>query len=65
MQRFGCGIYSHFELLVAADDDEYNQLNKEKTSIEKGYTHGEVVRSLFHTRCKRCSKNACSNSVKN
>lgn len=27
-------------------------LNKEKTSDDKGYTHGEMVRGLFHTRCQ-------------
>jgi hypothetical protein len=28
------------------------ELNKEKTSVEEGYTHGEMVRGLFHTRCQ-------------
>jgi hypothetical protein len=32
-------------------------LNKEKTSAEEGYTHGEMVRGLSHTRCQIRSKN--------
>lgn len=32
------------------------ELNKEKTSAE-GYTHGEMVRGLFRTRCQVRMKN--------
>ncbi|MCG7409363.1 hypothetical protein MH117_18250 [Paenibacillus sp. ACRRX] len=27
-------------------------MNKEKTSRDEGFTHGEMVRCLFHTRCQ-------------
>ncbi|WP_026326605.1 hypothetical protein, partial [Paenibacillus ginsengihumi] len=33
------------------------ELNKEKTSADEGYTHGEMVRGLFHTRCQVRVKN--------
>ncbi|WP_235496843.1 hypothetical protein [Aneurinibacillus migulanus] len=33
------------------------ELNKEKTSDDKGYTHGEMVHGLFHTRCQVRAKN--------
>lgn len=40
------------------------ELNKEKKSDE-GYTHGEMVRGLFHTRCQVRVKNHKGNiSVK-
>ena len=47
--------HAHLELLFAADTllgYAHWQLNKEKTSDEEGYTHGEMVRGLFHTRCQ-------------
>jgi hypothetical protein len=46
--------HAHFELLFAAEtllSVALFELNKEKTSDE-GYTHGEMVRGLFHTRCE-------------
>lgn len=47
--------HAHLELLFAAETllaYALWQLNKEKTSDEEGYTHGEMVRGLFHTRCQ-------------
>jgi hypothetical protein len=47
--------HAHFELLFAAETllaYAQWQLNKEKTSDEEGYTHGKMVRGLFHTRCQ-------------
>jgi hypothetical protein len=52
--------HAHLELLFAADTllgYAHWQLNKEKTSDEEGYTHGEMVHGLFHTRCQIRSKN--------
>ncbi|WP_281886603.1 transposase [Paenibacillus sp. YYML68] len=46
--------HAHFELLFTAEtllSVALYELNKEKTSDE-GYTHGEMVRGLFHTRCQ-------------
>jgi len=46
--------HAHFELLFTAETllaVAHYELNKEKTSDE-GYTHGEMVRGLFHTRCQ-------------
>ncbi|WP_330164077.1 transposase [Paenibacillus campinasensis] len=46
--------HAHFELLFAAETllaVSLFELNKGKTSAE-GYTHGEMVRGLFHTRCQ-------------
>jgi hypothetical protein len=46
--------HAHFELLFAAETllaVALFELNKEKTSDE-GYTHGKMVRGLFHTRCQ-------------
>ncbi|WP_254611158.1 transposase [Paenibacillus sp. JMULE4] len=51
--------HAHFELLFAAETllaVALFELNKEKTSDE-GYTHGEMVRGLFHTRCQVRVKN--------
>jgi hypothetical protein len=47
--------HGHLELLFATETllaYALWQLNKEKTSDEEGYTHGEMVRGLFHTRCQ-------------
>jgi hypothetical protein len=47
--------HAHFELLLTAETllaIAQFELNKEKTSVEEGYTHGEMVRGLFHTRCQ-------------
>jgi hypothetical protein len=47
--------HAHFELLFTAETllaIAQLELNKEKTSDEEGYTHGEMVRGLFHTRCQ-------------
>lgn len=47
--------HAHFELLFAAEsllNYALWQENKEKTSDDEGYTHGEMVRGLFHTRCQ-------------
>jgi hypothetical protein len=47
--------HAHLELLFATDTllgYAHWQLNKEKTSDEEGYTHGKMVRGLFHTRCQ-------------
>jgi hypothetical protein len=47
--------HAHFELLFAAEtllNYAHWQGNKEKTSDDEGYTHGEMVRGLFHTRCQ-------------
>lgn len=46
--------HAHFELLFVTETllaVALWELNKEKTSDE-GYTHGEMVRGLFHTRCQ-------------
>jgi hypothetical protein len=45
--------HAHLELLFTAEtllNIALHELNKEKTSSE-GYTHGEMVRGLFNTRC--------------
>ncbi|MCZ8516923.1 transposase [Paenibacillus filicis] len=47
--------HAHFELLFAAEtllSYALWQLNKEKTSVDEGCTHGEMVSCLFHTRCQ-------------
>ncbi|WP_235941745.1 transposase [Paenibacillus puerhi] len=47
--------HAHFELLFTAETllaVALFELNKEKTSDDGGYTHGEMVRGLFHTRCQ-------------
>lgn len=47
--------HAHFELLFTAEtllSVALHELNKEKTSDDEGYTHGEMVRGLFHTRCQ-------------
>jgi hypothetical protein len=47
--------HAHFELLFVTETllaIAQLELNKEKTSDEEGYTHGEMVRGLFHTRCQ-------------
>lgn len=47
--------HAHFELLFTAETLlalALHELNKEKTSDDEGYTHGEMVRGLFHTRCQ-------------
>lgn len=47
--------HAHLELLLAAEtlvSYALWQANKTKTSEAKGFTHGEIVRSLFHTRCQ-------------
>ncbi|SFR17202.1 Transposase DDE domain-containing protein [Desulfoscipio geothermicus DSM 3669] len=47
--------HAHFELLFAAETlVSYAkwQANQGKTSVEEGFTHGEMVHSLFHTRCE-------------
>jgi hypothetical protein len=52
--------HAHFELLFAAETllaVALFELNKEKTSDDEGYTHGEMVRGLFHTRCQVRVKN--------
>lgn len=46
--------HAHLQLLFTAEtllNYALLELNKEKTSDE-GYTHGEMVRGLFHTRCQ-------------
>jgi hypothetical protein len=46
---------THFEMVFAAEtllSYALWHLNKEKTSDDEGYTHGEMVRGLFHTRCQ-------------
>jgi hypothetical protein len=46
---------AHLELLFATETllaYALWQLNKEKTSDDEGYTHGKMVRGLFHTRCE-------------
>lgn len=51
--------HAHFELLFTTETllaVALAELNKEKTSDE-GYTHGEMVRGLFHTRCEIRLKN--------
>lgn len=52
--------HAHFELCFAAETllaVALFELNKEKTSDDEGYTHGEMVRGLFHTRCQVRVKN--------
>jgi hypothetical protein len=52
--EFEAHHHAHFELLFTAEtllSIALFELNKEKTSDE-GYTHGEMVRGLFHTRCQ-------------
>lgn len=52
--------HAHFELLFAAETllaVALYELNKGKTSDDEGYTHGEMVRGLFHTRCQVRVKN--------
>ncbi|WP_027327828.1 transposase, partial [Helicobacter pylori] len=52
--------HAHFELLFAAETllaVALFELNKEKTSDDEGYTHGKMVRGLFHTRCQVRVKN--------
>ncbi|UOF89274.1 transposase [Fodinisporobacter ferrooxydans] len=52
--------HAHFELLFTAETllaVALFELNKEKTSDDEGYTHGEMVRGLFHTRCQVRVKN--------
>lgn len=47
--------HAHLQLLFTSDTllgYAHWQLNKEKTSNDEGYTHGEMVRGLFHTRCQ-------------
>ncbi len=47
--------HAHLELLFATETLlNYAQWyeNKGKTSDEEGFTHGEMVNSLFHTRCE-------------
>lgn len=47
--------HAHFELLFMAETllaVALFELNKEKTSDDEGYTHGKMVRGLFHTRCQ-------------
>ncbi|UJF35761.1 transposase [Paenibacillus hexagrammi] len=47
--------HAHFELLFTAETllgVALFEMNKEKTSGDEGCTHGEMVRSLFHTRCQ-------------
>jgi hypothetical protein len=47
--------HAHFELLFVAETllaVALYELNKEKTSDDEGYTHGKMVRGLFHTRCQ-------------
>lgn len=47
--------HAHFELLFAAEtlvNYARWQATPIKTSVEEGYTHGEMVHSLFHTRCE-------------
>lgn len=47
--------HAHFELLFTSEtllSVALYELNKEKTSDDEGYTHGEMVRGLFHTRCQ-------------
>ncbi|GAC44329.1 glucose/sorbosone dehydrogenase, partial [Paenibacillus popilliae ATCC 14706] len=52
--------HAHFELLFTAETMlavALFELNKEKTSDDEGYTHGKMVRGLFHTRCQVRVKN--------
>lgn len=51
--------HAHFELLFAAETllaVALFEMNKEKTSIDEGCTHGEMVPGLFHTRCQTRSR---------
>lgn len=46
--------HAHFELLFTAETLHSVALfesTKEKTSNDKGYIHGEMIRGFFHTRC--------------
>jgi hypothetical protein len=52
--------HAHFELLFTTETllaIAQLELNKEKTSDDEGYTHGEMVHGLFHTRCQVRVKN--------
>lgn len=52
--------HAHMELLFATEmllAYALWQVNKEKTSSDEGFTHGEMVRGLFHTRCQVRSRN--------
>jgi hypothetical protein len=52
--------HAHFELLFTAETllaVALLELNKEKTSDNEGYTHGEMVRDLLYTRCQVRLKN--------
>lgn len=52
--------HAHFELLFTAETllaVALFEMNKEKTSDDKGCTHGEMVRGLFHTRCQTRTRN--------
>jgi hypothetical protein len=47
--------HAHFQLLFTAESILCHakwQLNKDKTSAEELFTHGQMVQSLFHTRCQ-------------
>lgn len=47
--------HAHFELLFTVETllaVALFELNKETTSDDEGYTHGKMVRCLFHTRCQ-------------
>jgi len=47
--------HAHLQLLFTAEcllNYAKWQLNKDKTSSEEDFTHGEMVKSLFHTRCQ-------------
>lgn len=47
--------HAHLQLLYTAEsllNYAKWQLDKDKASNEEGYTHGEMVNSLFHTRCQ-------------
>lgn len=46
--------HAHLELFFTADTIlgfTPWEMNKEKTSDDESYTHDEMVRCLFHTRC--------------
>jgi hypothetical protein len=52
--EFEAHHHAHFELLFTAETlpaVAIFELNRERTSDE-GYTHGEMVRDLFHTCCQ-------------
>lgn len=47
--------HAHLQLLFTAEcllNYAKWQLNKDKTSSEEDFTHGEMIKSLFHTRCQ-------------